>query len=89
MGAMVIRLFIAASLLAWPGAGLAQTPDTSVSVVVTLDHPDWLYQVGDTARYTVSVRRAGARHRGFPAMLVVPGAGVRPYFPSIATARAA
>ena len=57
---MHIRLILATLLLAaHPAAGIAQTPDTSVTVVVTLDRPDWLYSVGDTARFTVSVRRAG------------------------------
>ena len=38
---------------------LAQAPDTLVKVVVTLDHADWLYRVGDTARFQVSLQRAG------------------------------
>ena len=49
----------------------AQTPDTAVKLVVTLDRPDWLYSVGDTARFTVSLLRSGR---------LVPNARVRVSF---------
>ena len=54
------RLVLATQLLAAPlPAIVAQTPDTTVRLVVTLDHPDWLYEVGDTARFRISLLRAG------------------------------
>jgi cephalosporin-C deacetylase-like acetyl esterase len=38
----------------------AQTrPSDTVTVVVTADHRDWLYRIGDTATFRVSVERAG------------------------------
>ena len=49
-----------------PGASAAR--DTTVALAVTLDRPAWIYRAGDTARFTVSLRRAGAP---------VPGARVR------------
>ena len=38
---------------------LAQTRDTSVKLTVTLDRADWRYHVGDSARFQVSLLRAG------------------------------
>ena len=39
--------------------GRAQSADTSVHLLVTLDHPDWRYHVGDSSRFQVSLLRAG------------------------------
>jgi cephalosporin-C deacetylase-like acetyl esterase len=48
-------VFVAAS----PVALRAQVADTSVALTVALDHADWLYRVGDTARYRIGLTRAG------------------------------
>ncbi|GLC28558.1 acetylxylan esterase [Roseisolibacter agri] len=67
------RLLVALAL-ALPAAARAQVPappagaDTSVHLVVTLDRPDWKYALGDTARFRVSLVRAGRP---------IPGARVR------------
>jgi len=57
---MRIRSLLSA-LLAVPFALVsAQTPDTNaVRLVVTPDHSDWLYNVGDTAQFKVSLLRLG------------------------------
>jgi len=50
--------FLLALLLAAPIA--AQTPDTNaVKLVVTPDHSDWIYKVGETAHFKVSLLRLG------------------------------
>jgi cephalosporin-C deacetylase len=41
------------------GIGGAQAADSSVRLAVSLDHADWRYHVGDTARFTVSLQRGG------------------------------
>ena len=57
-----MRLFPCACLLALAAphtAAVCQTRDTSVKLVVTLDHADWRYHAGDSARFQVSLLRAG------------------------------
>jgi cephalosporin-C deacetylase-like acetyl esterase len=52
--------FLLSALLVLPSFVTAQTRDTTtVKLVVTPDHPDWLYNVGDTARFNVSLLRLG------------------------------
>ena len=53
-------------LMPWcAGEAYAQQPrDTSVALTVTLDRPDWRYQLGDSARFTVSLARPGGPIRG-------------------------
>jgi cephalosporin-C deacetylase-like acetyl esterase len=51
-----------------PRATPAPARDTSVHLVVTLDHPDWRYHVGDSARFHLSLDRGGR---------AIPGAKVR------------
>ena len=46
-------------LLAPAAASHAQAADTSVHLTVTLDHPDWRYHAGDSARFQLSLTRAG------------------------------
>jgi cephalosporin-C deacetylase len=54
----ILRLAVAISSVV--AASLdAQVADTSVKLVVTLDRADWLYRVGDSARFTVSLTRNG------------------------------
>lgn len=53
------RPLVACLLAALPVAARAQVADTSIKLTVALDHADWLYRVGDTARYRVSLLRAG------------------------------
>ena len=66
---MRIHRPLAALLLAvFPSAAHAQVADTSVKLTLSFDHADWLYEVGDTARYRVSLTRAGKP---------IPGAKVR------------
>ena len=56
----VILSFGLSCVLALPEPGRSQAaPDTSVRLIVTLDHADWRYHVGDTARFEVSLLRAG------------------------------
>ena len=58
-GRRVLFLSVA-FLLAHATPGRAQgTPDSSVKLVVTLDHPDWRYHTGDSAHFQVSLLRAG------------------------------
>src|SRR5688500_16360235 len=64
----LVRLTLPAALLCCPAAVLAQRGDTTVVLRVSLDHADWLYRVGDSALFTVSLQRAGKP---------VPGARVR------------
>jgi cephalosporin-C deacetylase-like acetyl esterase len=54
-------LLLASLLVVTPPAlVVAQAPDTvAVRLVVSLDHADWLYRVGDTARYQISLLRNG------------------------------
>lgn len=56
---MRIHRPLAALFAACPLAAQAPAADTSVVLAVALDHADWLYRVGDTARYRVSLTRAG------------------------------
>jgi cephalosporin-C deacetylase len=51
-----------------PKAAPAPAPDPDVHLVLTLDHPDWRYHVGDSARVHVSLDRRGQ---------AIPGARVR------------
>ena len=51
-----------------PRAAPGSARDTSVHLVIALDHPDWRYHVGDSARFHVSLDRAGQ---------AVPGVKVR------------
>ena len=53
------HIFSLFALAAPVSASLAQTRDTSVKLVVTLDHVDWRYNVGDSARFQISLLRAG------------------------------
>ena len=48
--------------------GATDPRDTTVKLEVTLDRSDWRYNAGDTARFTVSLTRAGR---------AVPGARIR------------
>jgi cephalosporin-C deacetylase len=41
------------------GACAPQGVDSTVKLTVTPDHADWRYHVGDTARFTVTLRRGG------------------------------
>ena len=51
---------LALLLAAMPAtAAGAQIPDTSITLVVSLDRSDWRYRVGDTAQFRVSLKRAG------------------------------
>ncbi|MES2177085.1 MAG: acetylxylan esterase [Gemmatimonadota bacterium] len=47
-----------ALLVSQRGVAIAQSPD-SVVLSVMLDHADWRYHVGDSARFSVSVLRGG------------------------------
>ena len=51
-----------------PRAVPAPAPDPNVHLVITLDHADWRYHVGDSARFHVSLDRGGR---------AIPGARVR------------
>ncbi len=42
-----------------PSPLLAQLPDSTVKLAVTLDRPDWLYRLGDSATFRVALQRAG------------------------------
>jgi cephalosporin-C deacetylase-like acetyl esterase len=50
---------LGASLAVASVAHAQARPIDSATVVVTLDHADWLYRVGDTATFHVAVQRAG------------------------------
>ena len=52
-----------------PVSGFAQRADTLVKLVVSLDRPDWRYSVGDTARFSVSLTRAGRSVAGAKVMV--------------------
>src|SRR5205085_11752019 len=70
MGTMKSRSFASlrmttVGLLIAAAAG-AQAPDTSVHLSLTLDHADWMYRAGDTARYHVSLTRGGRPIAGVP-----------------------
>ncbi|MGI9140910.1 MAG: acetylxylan esterase [Gemmatimonadaceae bacterium] len=54
----VFNRFLLVFLIAPVGAA-AQRPDTSITLTVTPDHADWLYQLGDTARFRVTLARGG------------------------------
>jgi len=57
---MISRSILLVSLLSItlpPGAEAQR--DTTVKLEVKLDRPDWRYDIGDTARFTVSLHRAG------------------------------
>lgn len=41
------------------GAAVPQAPDSTVKLIVTLNHADWRYHVGDSARFEVSLSRSG------------------------------
>jgi cephalosporin-C deacetylase-like acetyl esterase len=70
-GLLTLPLTLPLALLALPGVLAAQGPaaarDTAVRLAVTLDRADWKYALGDTARFQVSLQRAGR---------AVPGARV-------------
>ena len=51
---LVIAIGIAASSLQ-----AQQQPDTTIKLSVTLDHADWRYPLGDTARFSISLTRRG------------------------------
>ena len=53
-----------ATVAVMSGTGLihevsAQSADSSVVLTVSLDHDDWLYRVGESAVFNVSLQRAG------------------------------
>ncbi|GAA4729247.1 acetylxylan esterase [Flavisolibacter ginsenosidimutans] len=50
-------LCVVCLLLLWSAALFAQTPDTSVSV--KLDHPEWKYNVGEKAFFSIAVQCDG------------------------------
>jgi cephalosporin-C deacetylase len=62
-------IFLSPALAAWSEGLSAQahsvqapagtTPDSSVHLDITLDHPDWRYHPGDSARFHVTVRQGG------------------------------
>ena len=54
-----------------PAAPAARAPDSAVALAVTLDRADWHYRAGDTARFQVSLRRAGKPVAGVPVRVVV------------------
>lgn len=62
------RRALLAALLVCPAGAVAQARDATVALRVSLDRADWLYRVGDSARFTVSLQRAGKP---------LPGARVR------------
>jgi cephalosporin-C deacetylase-like acetyl esterase len=41
------------------GVALPQTADTAVKLTVTPDHADWRYHIGETARFTIALRKNG------------------------------
>jgi len=53
----IIRLCLL--LCTFPAGVAAQRPDTTIELAVTLDRPDWRYNAGDTARFSVALTRAG------------------------------
>lgn len=55
----VVRRALLAAILFGPAAAPAQERDTTVALQVSLDRADWLYRVGDSALFTVSLQRAG------------------------------
>lgn len=57
-------LAIAFVIGALPAALSAQQRDTTVRLVVKLDRTGWRYDVGDTARFSVSLSRGGRPVRG-------------------------
>ncbi|MBA3671176.1 MAG: acetylxylan esterase [Gemmatimonadaceae bacterium] len=70
--AVLAVLVIAAEVLP------AQQSDTTTRLLVTLDHPDWLYRVGDTARFSVSLVRGGRTVSGARVRLDVARERSRP-----------
>jgi cephalosporin-C deacetylase-like acetyl esterase len=62
-----------------PPAAAAPAPDSAVALAVTLDHADWLYHVGDTARFRVSLLRAGKPLADVPVRVSVAQERMRPF----------
>ena len=55
----IILLVAVSILLASPALVFAQSQEQVVKVIVTPDHPDWVYKVGEKVKFTVSVFNVG------------------------------
>lgn len=76
---MTRRALAAVLLLAGLTARVvAQTPDTSVKLAVSLDHADWRYHVGDSAHFQVSLLRAGRPIPNAPVQVEIAPERMRP-----------
>ncbi len=76
----ILSALLAAAAAATPLPAVAQAPDSTVRLAVTLDHFDWHYAVGDTAEFRVSLRRSG---RPVPGARIVVAMGPERMVPDV------
>ncbi|GAB4017611.1 acetylxylan esterase [Spirosoma migulaei] len=58
------KLFLPGLLVIWFTNALAQPVERLVKVIVTPDHADWLYKIGEPVKFTISVYKSNVLLRG-------------------------
>ena len=68
----MLAMSMAVALATAEAAGQAQPArDSTVELAVTLDHADWRYQLGDTARFSISLTRKGRPIANVPVVVEI------------------